>query len=97
MACKVSLNQDIKDAEQNRSNGLEPMREMIIRSREAKKLLSTENYSEFPTFLKRIGTNFVLKGNAVQWEAAIGWRVLRASPESRNWWVRWDLNPRPIA
>ena len=97
VARRVSLNQDIKDAEQNRIHWLEPMRELIIRSREAKKLLTTENHSEFPTFLKTIGTNFVLKGNAVQWEAAIGWRVLAHSRGFRDWWVRWDLNPRPIA
>ena len=57
VARRVSLNQDIKDAEQNGSNWLEPMRELIIRSREAKKLLTTENHSEFPTFLKTIGTH----------------------------------------
>ena len=96
VARKVSLNQEIKAAEQNRIHWLEPMREMIVRSKEAKKLLTTENHSEFPTFLKRIGTNFVLKGNAVQWEAAIGWRVLAHSRGFRNWWVRWDSNPRPM-
>ncbi len=94
---RVELDQEIKIAQQNRSHWLEPMREMIIRSREAKKLLTTENYEEFPTFLKTIGTNFVLKGNAVQWEAAKGWRALAQSTDFRNWWVRWDLNPRPIA
>ena len=83
---KVEIGQEIKNAEQNRSHWLEPMREMIVRSREAKKLLTTENHSEFPAFLKTIGTNFVLKGNAVQWEATIGWRALAHSDGFRNWW-----------
>ena len=83
---KVEIGQEIKNAEQNRSHWLEPMREMIVRSREAKKLLTTENHSEFPTFLKTTGTNFVLKGNAVQWEAAIGWRALAQSTDFRTWW-----------
>jgi len=87
---KVEIGQEIKNAQQNRSHWLEPMREMIIRSREAKKLLTTENYVEFPTFLKTIGTNFVLKGNAVQWEAAIGWRALAQSTGFRTWWVGRD-------
>ena len=70
------------------------MREMIIRSCEAKKLLTTENNGEFPTFLKTIGTNFVLKGNAVQWEAAIGWRALAQSTDFRTWWAGLDSNQR---
>ncbi|OGJ70266.1 hypothetical protein A3H90_03380 [Candidatus Peribacteria bacterium RIFCSPLOWO2_02_FULL_55_36] len=30
------------------------------------------------------------KENAVQYEAKIGWRVLRATPERRNWWSLGD-------
>ncbi|OGJ70290.1 hypothetical protein A3H90_03515 [Candidatus Peribacteria bacterium RIFCSPLOWO2_02_FULL_55_36] len=59
---------------------------MILRSKEAKSLLHTENLKEIPTFLKQAGLNWALKENAVQYEAKIGWRVLRASPESRTWW-----------
>ena len=59
---------------------------MIRRSKEAKSLLHTENFKEIPTFLKQAGLNWALKENAVQYEAKIGWRVLRASPESRTWW-----------
>ena len=82
---KIEIDGEIKDSEQNGDNWLEPMRDMISRSREAKNLLTTDNYEKFPTFLKRIGTNFVLKGNAVQWEAAIGWRVLAKSRGFRDW------------
>ena len=84
---KIEIDQKMNDTEQNHDNWLEPMREMISRSREAKKLLTTNNHGEFPTFLKTIGTNFVLKGNAVQWEAAPGWRVLANSAHFREWWA----------
>ncbi|OGJ61601.1 hypothetical protein A3A67_03170 [Candidatus Peribacteria bacterium RIFCSPLOWO2_01_FULL_51_18] len=81
------LTQDVKDAEQNHSNWIEPMRDMIIRSREAKKLLTSENKEAFPAFLKSIGSNFVWNGNAVQWQAARGWRVLAHSRGFRDWWA----------
>ena len=91
---KVEIDQEIKDVEHHNSNWLEPMRDMVIRSKEAKKLLSTSDHGEFPTFLKTIGTNFVLKGNTVQWEAEIGWHVLAKSRGFRGWWAGRDSNPR---
>src|SRR3989338_10420517 len=81
------LTQDVKHAEQNHSNWIEPMRDMIIRSREAKKLHTSENKEAFPAFLKSIGSNFVWNGNAVQWQAARGWRVLAHSRGVRDWWA----------
>ena len=65
---------------------------MIVRSKEAKSLLHTENLREIPTFLKQTGLNWALKEDAVQYEAKIGWRVLRANPECRNWWTILDSN-----
>ncbi|MBI1812631.1 recombinase family protein [Candidatus Peregrinibacteria bacterium] len=94
IARKVSLTHDLKDAEQNHSNWIEPMRDMIVRSREAKKLLSSENSEAFPAFLKSIGSNFVWNGNAVQWEAARGWRALAESRGFRTWWAGLDSNQR---
>ena len=46
------------------------MREIILRSRDAKMLLSSGKPEEYPTFLKTIGSNFLLKGNALRWGAA---------------------------
>ena len=65
---------------------------MIRRSKEAKSLLHTKDFKEIPTFLKQAGSNWALKEDAVQYEAKIGWRVLRATPERRNWWAILDLN-----
>ncbi len=92
---KVEIEQKIVRAEQNHGEWLELSRELILASREAKSLLTTENYSEIPTFLKTAGLNFLLKGSAVQWQAKTGWQQVAASPESRNWWAREDLNRRP--
>jgi len=91
---KVDLEQKIARAERNHCEWLEPCRQMIRRSKEAKSLLHTKNLREIPTFLKACGLNWALKQNAVypecyrrvHYEAKIGWRVLRASSESRDWW-----------
>ena len=92
---KVDLEQKIARAERNHCEWLEPCRQMIVRSKEAKSLLHTENLQEIPTLLKQAGLNWALKENAVQYEAKIGCRVLRASPERRDWWATADLNCRP--
>ena len=92
---KVDLDQKIANAERNYCEWLESTRQLILRSQKAKSLLTTEDLKEIPTFLKQAGLNWALKEDAVQWAAKKGWRVLRASPESRNWWAREDLNRRP--
>ena len=89
---KVDLDQKIARAERNHCEWLEPCRQMILRSKEAKSLLHTENLREIPTFLKQTGLNWALKEDAVRYKAKIGWRVLRASPESRDWWTILDSN-----
>ena len=94
---KAGIEQEIRDATQKQAHWIEPMREMILRSKQAKTLLHTENLSEIPAFLKTAGSNWLLKGAAVRCEAKKGWRVLRQRGRFRTWWVRWDLNPRPIA
>ena len=93
---KVDLDQKIARAERSHCEWLEPCRQMIRRSKEAKSLLHTKNLREIPTFLKQAGLNWALKKDAVQYEAKIGWRVLRASPESRTWWTIPDSNRGPF-
>ncbi len=89
---KVDLDQKIARAERSHCEWLEPCRQMILRSKRAKSLLHTKDLKEIPTFLKQAGLNWSLKDDAVRWDAKIGWRVLRASPKSRNWWAAQDSN-----
>jgi len=86
IARKIALEQKTKHVERNHNNWLEPMREFIIRSREAKKLLSEENHRELPPFLRSIGSNVVLKGALVQWQPKKGWRVLAKKRKFDSWW-----------
>ena len=92
---RLDLEQKIKNAGKNRSDWVEPMREMVLASRQAKKLQSTKNLSEIPTFLKSVGSNFRLRGGDLLCEGKTGWRVLLQNRDFSDWWVGWGSNPRP--
>ncbi len=77
---RPEIQQKIKDFEQTGNNWLEPMKEMILASSQAKILLSQSDNSQIRTFLKNIGSNFILKGKNFQFEGKIGWRALLNSP-----------------
>ncbi len=91
---KLDIEQKMKDSEQKGDDRLEPVRELIIASREAKKYLSDSHRTELPTFLKKIGSNWVLQGRSVRWEAQKGWRALRQRPRCSSWLGRRGSNPR---
>jgi site-specific DNA recombinase len=93
---RIDLEQQIKNAGKNILHWVEPMREMILASRQAKKLQTTKNLTEIPTFLKSVGSNFRLRGGAVLCEGKTGWRVLLNNRDFSSWWVGRDSNPRPI-
>ncbi len=92
---KLQIEQKIKDAERGGNDWLEPMREIILRSRDAKMLLSSGKPEEYPTFLKTIGSNFLLKGNALRWEPRRGWAVIANRITFPDWSGRKDSNLRP--
>ena len=58
---KLNIEQKIKDFEQMGNNWLEPMRKMIFEARQAKILLSQGDNQQILTFLKNVGSNFILK------------------------------------
>ena len=91
---KLEIQQKIRDFEQIGNNWLEPMKEMILASSQAKILLSQSDNSQIRTFLKNIGSNFILKGKKFQFEGKIGWRALLNSPQNTNWRRGRDSNPR---
>ena len=94
---KLDIEQKIKDFEQTGNNWLEPMKEMILASSQAKILLSQGDKTEIRQFLKNVGSNFILKGKKFDFEPKIGWRArVAGEPNSSftNWRKGWDLNPR---
>ena len=90
----IDLDQKITKLERSGNNRLEPMREFIKTSSQAKNSVDLENNQEIVSFLKNIGSNFLLKGKTVRFEAKIGWRVLAKSRGFRNWRREGDSNPR---
>ena len=90
---KADLDQRSQDSERNGNEWLEPMREFIIRSCQAKKLLSQDDPQEFRTFLKTIGSNVLLKGQTLRPEATRGWRVLLQNRRFRCWQPHGESNP----
>ncbi len=91
---KIEIQQKIRDFEQSGNNRLEPMREMILSSSQAKILLSQGDNQEIRAFLKNIGSNFILKDRRFHFEGEIGWRVLLNSPRFCKWRRERDSNPR---
>ena|SRR3989338_7985807 len=95
MQQKATLDQRIRDSERNGNEWLEPMREFLIRSKQAKTLLSQDDPVEFRAFLKTIGSNLLLERQRLRCEAKKGWRVLRQRDRFRDWQARQGSNLRP--
>ena len=89
---KANLDAQVTALERNPSSRLEPLEEMIIRSREAKKLVSNEDWRECAAFVKLIGSNVLLKENAALLEAKRGWRIITNRARFPDWWAIQDSN-----
>jgi site-specific DNA recombinase len=94
---KLDIQEKIKDFEQKGNNWLEPMKEMIFEAKQAKILSLQGDNQQILTFLKNIGSNFILKDKKFQFEFKIGWRALAEGEPTEtfsNWRKGWDSNPR---
>ena len=85
---KLEIGQKVRDSERRGGEWLEPMRDLVLKARQAKTMLSNGKAEELPTFLRNVGSNFLLKGNTLQWEAKRGWRVLAHGGPFATWWPR---------
>jgi len=68
------------------------MRKLILSSCQAKILISENNPDKISTFLKNIGSNFILKDKKIQFEGKIGWRPLLKNGPFKGWLVVRDSN-----
>jgi len=85
----------IRDFEQKGNNWLEPMREVILLSSQAKILLSQSDNQEIRAFLKNVGSNFMLNSKRLEISPKNGWRALaEGEPDGTfsNWRRREDSN-----
>src|SRR3990172_11883549 len=62
---KLEIEQKIRDFEQKGNNWLEPMREVILLSSQAKILLSQGDKTQIRAFLKNVGSNFMLNSKTL--------------------------------
>ena len=58
---KLELQEKIRDFEQKGLSWLEPAREFVLKLNYAEKLRNSEDYQEITTFLKNIGSNYILQ------------------------------------
>ena len=72
---KLDTEQKIRDFERMGNNWLEPIREMIFEAKQAKILLSQGDNQQILTFLKNVGSNFILKDKKFNFCFKIGWRA----------------------
>ena len=91
---KMTLAEKIKQVLDKGNNWLEPMKEMILQLAKAKKIAISGDFSQYRSFLKIIGSNFILKGNLFNFEAETGWRALVEREHHTNWLRGMDSNHR---
>ena len=94
---KLDTEQKIRDFERMGNNWLEPIREMIFEAKQAKILLSQGDNQQILTFLKNVGSNFILKDKKFNFAFKIGWRARVAGEPNAsfsNWRRGRDSNPR---
>jgi hypothetical protein len=92
---KAGIEQEIRDFEQKGNNWLEPMREVILLSSQAKILLSQGDKTQIRAFLKNVGSNFMLNSKRLEISPKNGWRArVTGEPMTSfpNWRRRWDSN-----
>ena len=89
---KIEIENKISDFEQKGNNRLEPIKEIIYKACQAKKIANSGDLSNIREFLKNIGSNFILKGKKLQFSPQIGWRALVEREPNTSWRRREDSN-----
>src|SRR3989339_1949198 len=85
---KADIDQEIRDFEQKGNNWLEPMREVILLSSQAKILLSQGDKMQIRAFLKNVGSNFMLNSKRLEISPKNGWRA-RVAGEPMTSFPNW--------
>ena len=103
---KADLQQRIVALEGSKLNRLGPLKNFILQANQAEKWVSENNWLEMKSFLKKVGSNRLLRAQtltvsftkpfALLAETNITVRSTRDfSQQSSRWWRRGELNPRP--
>jgi len=103
---KTGLEQQIVALEESRANRLEPLRTFILEANQAQKWVKEENWLEMKSFLKKVGSNRLLRAQTLTVEFIKPAQLLAEtniavrsttdiSARNSRWWTRGELNPRP--
>ena len=79
---KVSTSEKITDFEQKGLSWLEPAREFVLSLNQAAKLVETENKKEMTTFLKNIGSNYILQNRQLIFSPKIPYNLVTEPAEA---------------
>ncbi len=94
---KIKLEEDIEEIRREGNNWLEPLRDFILELNKAKKAAQTDNLLEIKTFLKNIGSNFILKGKKFEFYLNLGWRDAKRSSSFSSPYRHGESNPGLMA
>jgi hypothetical protein len=98
------LEQQLVALEKTAANWLEPLKNWVFEANQAEKWVSDENWSEMKSFLKKVGSNRVLRAETLTVSFTKPWNSLaetvvalrdisHVSLQSSKWWRRRELNP----
>ena len=90
---KIDLEGKTAEIMNKGNNWLEPMREFILSSSQAKKIALEGDLQKIRTFIKKIGSNFTVKGKKFEFLAKIGWRVVAQISPFAELQGRQESNP----
>jgi site-specific DNA recombinase len=104
IASKVELEQKIATVEKSKTKRLEPLKNLIIEANQAQKWAFEENWTEMKSFLKKVGSNRLLRAETLTVsftkplqslaETNLAVRSTNdVSIQSSLWWSRGESNP----
>lgn len=76
---KIEISEKLKDFEQNGNHWLEPAKKFILASKQAEIIALQENLFEKKDFLKKIGSNRILRERELVFEPRGAWQILSKS------------------
>ena len=100
---KIEISEKLKDFEQNGNHWLEPAKKFILASKQAEIIALQENLFNKRDFLKKIGSNRILRERELVFELHGAWQILsksalsarRALAEPRLAFLPTTKHPRP--
>ena len=76
---KIEISEKLKDFEQNGNHWLEPAKKFILDSKQAEIIALQENLFDKKDFLKKIGSNRILRERELFFEPRGAWQILLKS------------------